>query len=136
MLATTTLGGLLAVGGGFLGVWWTERRAADRDRREREHEREVWARGLRYEAHLKFLDVFDTKYRVYMDAEDDRYQVEAPDDWLVPVRNEYQRLRIVSEQWTADLAEALAKALQDYVYGKGNWQQVEWASEQYLGATG
>lgn len=133
-LATTTLGGALAIGGGFLGAWWSERRTADREARARAHELDVWARGLRYEAHVKFLDVFDEKYRIYLEAEHESTPVEPPDDWLVPVWDAYNRLRIVCEQETADQAEAAVKALHDCLFGRGRWEQVQWASDQYLGA--
>ncbi|MFU8871457.1 hypothetical protein [Micromonospora sp. SL4-19] len=131
---TTALGGLLTLGGGLLGAWWTERRARDRETRAREHEREVWARGLRFEAHLRFLDVFEAKYRVTSTAKDDPHEPEPPEDWLVPVWDAYQRLRIVCDPETACTAEAALKALHEYAFGKGKWEQVEWASDQYLGA--
>lgn len=131
---TTALGGFLTLGGGLLGAWWTERRARDRETRAREHEREVWARGLRLEAHGRFLDVFEAKYRVVMNAKDDPYKPDPPEDWLAPVWDAFQRLRIVCDQETAHTAEAVIKALHEYTFGKGKWEQVEWASEQYLGA--
>lgn len=133
-LATTVLGGVLAIGGGFLGAWWSERRTAEREARVREHELDVWARGLRYEAHVKFLDLFGAKYRLYLDTEEDPNALDPPDDWLVPVWDAFQRLRIVCEQETADKAEAAVDALQKYVFRDGRWEEVEWASDQYRGA--
>lgn len=58
-LAPTLLGGALALGGGFLGQWWSERRAKDREERTREHEAFVWARAQRLEAHGRFLAAFN-----------------------------------------------------------------------------
>ena len=58
-LAPTLLGGLLALGGSMLGQWWNERRAIQREERNRSHNHEVWARQLRYETHVAFLKILD-----------------------------------------------------------------------------
>src|SRR5664279_1671077 len=47
-----------------------ERRAAlERDERQREQEREVWARSLRYEAHVLFLKTHDELYKTAQRAD-------------------------------------------------------------------
>lgn len=62
-LAPTALGGLLAVGGGFIGQWWGERRSVAREQREREHEREVWTREKGYQAHVTFITEYERKFK-------------------------------------------------------------------------
>lgn len=60
ILAPTALGGLLAIGGGFLGQWWNSRQTALR-------ERAVWARDLGYEAHLSFIETYQRLFKMVSD---------------------------------------------------------------------
>jgi hypothetical protein len=133
-LSSTLLGGLLALGGTTLGQWWNERRALRREERDREHEREVWARQIRYEAHLSFVKILDDKHSVAVDAENDPNDPEAPEDWLMPVWDKLQEMRLVSEEGTISKADEAFKCLQEYVYGHGKSQDVSLARDEYLGA--
>jgi hypothetical protein len=54
-LVPTALGGVLALGGGFLGQWWGERRAVAREQRDRAHESQVWARTHQKDAYVNFF---------------------------------------------------------------------------------
>ena len=54
-LVATALGGLLAAAGGFIGQWWAERRAREREARAAELEAHRWARELRRVAYVEFL---------------------------------------------------------------------------------
>lgn len=61
-LASTTLGGLLALVGGLLGQWWGESRAVAREQRDRDHERRVWARAQQLDAYAEFFSVFERRF--------------------------------------------------------------------------
>lgn len=132
-LALTFLGGALAVGGGFFGQWWSERAAVAREQRERDHEREVWARGLRYEAHVEFLSTFDAKCKAASAAKDRGEGQEAPHDWLVPLRARLQALRMLGTRETWESANVAFENLYAYVFEEpDDWQSVEFAIDEYL----
>lgn len=132
--ADTALGGALALSGGIAGAVVTDRRAAAREQRTRDHEREVWARGLRHEAHVAFLSIVDEKFKAVSSAREDDDGREAPDDFLVPVWDRYQALRMVCTKDTAEAAERVTTALLDYTFQAGQWQNVEHQRDVYLGA--
>jgi hypothetical protein len=134
-LAPTLLGGALAIGGGMAGQWWAERRSMAREKRDREHEREVWARGLRVDAHLAFLTLFDERYGEWQSI---RHgfggSAEPPEDYLAPLWQRFQALRLVCSESTAKLAQKAMRSFNEYVFENGRWEQVEWDEDQYLGA--
>lgn len=131
---TTLFGGVLALAGGFAGQWWSERNAAAREERQREHDREVWARGLRYEAHVAFLAEFDRKYdtvRRVGDAEPGR---EPENDYLASLWDRHQAVRLVCTQPTALAGEVALEALHRYVFADGPWESVDYQRDRYLSA--
>jgi len=68
-LAPTALGGALAIVGGLVGAWWSERGAAAREERARLHERDVWARERRFEAHTAFVNEFERLWHIAQDSD-------------------------------------------------------------------
>lgn len=130
---STLLGGLLALGGSWLGHWWNERRAIEREVRNRDHEREVWARELRREAHVHFLSEFDTKYRIAMDHEAFPGPEEPPEDWLSTLWSNIQSMRLVSNDETIEKAQNAIRELNTYVFHDGQWEQVDYALDMYIG---
>ncbi len=76
-LLGVVIGGLL--GGGF--GWLSQRRAADqaKETRDREHERQVWARQLRYQTHAQFLSEFAVLFDAAMQADIALQQEFTPD---------------------------------------------------------
>jgi hypothetical protein len=133
-LVQTTLGGVLALGGAFLGQWWGERRAVAREQRDREHERDVWARGLGYEAHVQFISTFQRLYKAVTDARDRGNDIEPPEDYLVPLHDQMTSLRLISQQVTQNQAWRAITALDRYTYRDGMWTEVEKYFDRYLGA--
>jgi hypothetical protein len=133
-LATTILGGLLVLVGGFIGQWWAERRAIAREQRDRQHEHEVWARALRYEAHVAFLTEFDARYRDLDRAHSQgRYQ-RPSSDFLVPVWSRHQSVRLVCTADTAQLAFDAVIALTGYAFYGRESDEVTYKLDLYLGA--
>jgi hypothetical protein len=83
-LATTALGGVLALVGAFGTQWWGSRKALERENRDREHDREVWAPDLRYAAHVDFMREFNERQRVLTTLIDrDETTGDVPEDYLV-----------------------------------------------------
>ena len=133
-LAQTALGGVLVAGGGFLGQWWSERRAVAREHRDREHERQVWARGIRYETHVQFISTYQRLRKAVEDARDQGMDVEAPEDYLVPLHDQMTSLRLISQQATQDKALRAIVALDLYTHRGGKWPDVEKHFDRYIGA--
>jgi hypothetical protein len=134
-IVTTALGGALAIVGGFAGQWWGERNATAREARDRAHEREVWARGLRYEAHVAFLSEYDRRYDEVRDAKllpDDGS--EPPENYLVPLWDRHQAVRLVCTEATARAGERARDALFAYTFRNGKWEVVEYERDRYLAA--
>jgi hypothetical protein len=131
-LSSTLLGGLLALGGTTLGQWWNERRALQREERTREHEREIWARQLRHEAHLAFLKMVGTAWSLAVDIRNDPTGPDANEDFLEPIWDKLQELRLISEENTLSKADTTFRHLWVYVYEKGEGKSVSTAIEQYI----
>lgn len=134
ILLNTALGGILAIGGGLGGALMAERRADARENRSREHERKVWARNLRHEAHLTFMRIFDERYMKISEAKNDPTSPETPDDYLGPVWIQFESLRLVCEPPTAKQVQELMTSLREYAYANGRWEYVEYHRDNYLGA--
>lgn len=128
------IGGGLTLGGGLLGSWVGERRAVAREERDRAHEREVWARSLRYEAHLQFLSEFDHRYKAIAEAKARARQEPVPDDWLDPAWDRLKSLRLVCAEQSAQTAEHLLLIVGEYSDEKAIWEDVEVARRQYVDA--
>ena len=135
LVVPTVVGGVLAIGGGFVGQWWSQRSALAREAREREHEREVWARSLRYEAHVAFLTEFD---RMLREAREERKRLP---DWRPGdaasglLWDRFQALRLVCAALTTAAAESAVDALRDYLHTPGGrWRPVDVEREGYLAA--
>ena len=148
-IVSTLVGAGLAVIGGFVAQLRAEkqareregreRRAAlERDERQREQEREVWARSLRYEAHVLFLKTHDELYKTAQRADvSGDYggpNQDPPDDFLVPLWNRLAMLRLVAEKATAEMAKQALLELAEYVFRKGPWVKVDYALDQYVEA--
>jgi hypothetical protein len=133
-LVQTTLGGVLALGGAFLGQWWVERRAVAREQRDREHERDVWARDLGYEAHVQFIGTFQRLFKAVSDAEDRRDGSEPPEDYIQPLCDQMTSLRLISQQATQDKAKRAITALSKFTYTGGTWPEVDKFFDGYVGA--
>ncbi|MBO2456581.1 hypothetical protein [Actinomadura violacea] len=129
-LISTLLGGLLALGGSWLGQWWTERRAVAREKRAQEHERVVWARSLRYEAHLAFLKEFDDIFNGLYDHFEDGGSSGVPEEHFSFLWEKLEVMRIVSNDDTTHMAGEAIKSLQSY---SGDWAPVQWTRDRYLG---
>lgn len=134
ILAPTALGGLLALGGGFGGQWWSERRAVAREQRDREHEVFIWARNLRLESHLRFLSVFDLQMRLLDEASRRGEESDAPEDFVAPLMDLQENLRLMCSEETADRAFKALLRLNDYANKKGIWEDAMAAREAYLAA--
>lgn len=133
-LVQPSLGGVLVLGGGFLGQWWGERRAVAREHRGREHEREVWARGLGYEANVQFISTYQRLLKAVEDARDQGVDVEAPEDYLAPLHDQMTSLRLISQQATQDNTLRAIIALDTYTHRGGKWPEVEKHFDRYVGA--
>lgn len=139
-LATLVVGAVLAIVTGLVGQWWSEGRAVEREQRQRERDRDDWARDRRYDAHVQFLKTHDELYGTVQRAklrrmEDPSGQPgEPPDDFLTPLMIRLTMVRLVSEKATADTAEAAFQALMQYSFRSGQWEMVDWTLDQYLGA--
>lgn len=113
-------GGVLGIFGSFITQWWSGRQADSRERRDRAHEREVWARQLRYEAHIGFLNEFERLFNAAMRAEGlglSDQGVEPPEDFLFPLHDRLTILRTVSDQKTINAANDAIEALNGYAFG-------------------
>jgi hypothetical protein len=137
-IVTTALGGALAIIGGFAGQWWGEKKATAREARDRAHEREVWARGLRYEAHVAFLSEYDRRY-------DQMWIVKqlqqlpgpsepVPENYLQPLWDRQQAVRLVCTEATARAGERARDALASYTFRDGEWEAVDYERDRYLAA--
>ncbi|SEG91029.1 hypothetical protein SAMN04489712_12818 [Thermomonospora echinospora] len=93
----------------------------------------MWARGLRYEAHIGFLKEFDVKFKNIFEHYSSGANSEPPEDYLTPVWDRLELMRLVSENSTVNMAEEALKGLQEYTYERGGWEQVEWSRDRYLG---
>lgn len=107
MLAATALGGLLAAGGGFLGVWWSEKRTAEREERQRH-----WAREDRNfedlrEACLHFRGLYYRVRNELSSAEDEARVADLPEDWSEELDEASERLYIYG---SVALTEAASRA--------------------------
>jgi hypothetical protein len=117
-LVPTALGGGLALGGGFLGQWWGERRAVARELRDRDHEREVWARDLRREAHVAFIAEFERKFKAMEDWLAEPVGDGPDHDYLESVNDTLTPMRLVADNETATLAFQALWLLKGYAFGK------------------
>jgi len=134
-LVQTTLGGAIALTGGFLGQWrWAERRAVVRERREREHEQKVWVRGIGYETHVQFISTYQRLYKALIAARIRDRVTQPREDYLVPLHDQMTSLRLVSQQATQDKAWIAISALDNYTYKGGKWPDVEMCFDRYLAA--
>jgi hypothetical protein len=111
-----------------------ERRSTARERRDRDHERETWARGLRYEAHLSFLTDINQMYTAASHALD-RYDPRSLDgEEFVPLWDSLQRIRMICGERTAERTELTIKELETYAFRRGEEQAVEHAVDEYIRA--
>lgn len=133
-MANTALGGLLAISGGVAGQFWSERKAVAREAREREQEREVWARSLRHEAHLAFLAEFDRKATEVIDANLRHADGEPDYDYLATVWDLLQALRLVANQTAVQAGERAYEALRSFTFGDGTWPDVDRQRDLYVAA--
>src|SRR4051812_29213535 len=92
-IAPTLIGGGLTLLGVLITLTWTGQRERQRETDRRKHERETWARDLRYQSHVAFLTEFTAKSDA-IDANEANYpEGDGPEpsyDWLLPVWNRYQ----------------------------------------------
>lgn len=136
-LVPIALGGLLALGGGFLGQWWGERRAVAREQRDREHEREVWARDLRREAHVAFIAEFERKFKAMEDWLAEPVGDGPDHDYLESINDTLTPMRLVADNETATLAFQALWLLKGLTYGEPGGvvsAEVESAMVMYLQA--
>jgi hypothetical protein len=111
-LAPTALGGLLALGGGFLGQWWSERRAVEREQR-------AWARDQKarsYEAtrlaYSRFLGAYDEHVDVLMRQPE---EIDFSDwDWAAKLDPLVTEVVIFGTKPAAKLARTMVQQLLDH----------------------
>lgn len=91
-LAPTALGGLLALGGGFFGQWWSERRTVEREQR-------AWARedvhrtfDDRREIYVAYYTLLKASARMVYNASMELGSIE--DEWQMPLFDSLNRLRL------------------------------------------
>lgn len=125
VLASTVMGGLLAGGGAFLGQWWADKRA-------REREREQWARDLRYKAHVQFLTIFDERWDRVAEARNLDDGPDPPYDYLASLWDQEQMIQLVSEPATFAAAAGARKALVAYCFRGGDSEDLMRARALYL----
>jgi hypothetical protein len=132
------VGGLLTAGGGFLAQWWSGRQADAREVRDRNHEQRVWARQLRYDTHISFLNDFEQVLNTAVlgeirDPDGSHHQL--PDDYLVPLYDRLVGMRAISEEQTTTRAGDAVNALAAYVFDRGgSVVEVGIKHEMYLDA--
>lgn len=134
-LLPVIVGAVLAAGGSLMGQVLVGRQASARERRDRDHEQRVWARQLRHEAHIGFLNEFERLFNVAVNAEvqGHRDRGAEPDyDFLVPLYDRLTLLRTVSDQKTIDAAKAALESLKGYVFGGMPDAAVEYSRDRYL----
>ncbi len=122
-LINTLMGGGLTLAGGFAALWWTDRQSIAREVRERKHEREVWARNLRQQAHAEFLALANAVFRALIENEQGPDAGEPLENLLAPVWDHFEVLRMVSDDGTIKAAERLVDALRRYAQRGVEWGQ-------------
>jgi hypothetical protein len=122
----------VVVGGGLAGGFslWTQRRAASeataKEARDREHERQVWARQLRYETHARFLLEFGRLHEVAIHHDLARKRGERPDtsddvaSMMWAVESQLTMLELLADDATYEKARAAFHVLTDYATGRGD----------------
>lgn len=128
-------GASLSTGGGYIAQMRAERAASAREEREREHEREVWARGLRHEVHVAFLAQWDRFFDMLTEV-DDRPDngSEPPEDFLLPVWRRLESVRLVCLPATAAAGQKACASLMALAFSGGQWEQASYDRDQYLAA--
>jgi hypothetical protein len=119
MLVPTVVGGILALGGGLVGQMWSERAAVAREKRDRDHEREVWARDLRRQAHETFLAEFGRKFKIIDESPAiPKHDGSEPDpDFLETIFDTLIPLRLFAGNETTRRAWNAFFVLKDYAFG-------------------
>lgn len=121
------LPGLLGGGFALLGVWFTQRqsdrRELERWQREREREREGWARedaarsyDHRRDAYIDFMSEWNRYYDIAYRARVLGPGEEPDFDWLVDLYGKLIPVEIFGTGSAAKSARAALKALSDYAY--------------------
>lgn len=113
-LASTAVGGILALAGGFVGQWWGERRAVEREHR-------IWARDQRarsYDAtrlaYTDFLGLWDRHVDLAMRRPDD---VDFQDwDWAEGLPPAVSRVTVFGTAQAAHLANTMVSTLLTYAF--------------------
>jgi hypothetical protein len=113
-LAPTALGGALALGGGFLGQWWGERRTVEREQRAWEREDRGRSYDQRRDAYSDFLASFNAFYDKAAFAKMMDSHQEPPEDWLSPLYFKYVTLRVFGAKSIAETANQMFMELNMY----------------------
>jgi hypothetical protein len=110
---------VLALGGGFLGQWWGEGRAVAREQRDRDHEREVWARDLRRKDHMAFIAEFERKLKTIDQRQLIPYDdgSEPDPDVLESITDKMTAMRLFTDTATYRRARDVIVVLRDYIFG-------------------
>jgi hypothetical protein len=122
------LGGAVAVVGGGVTQWLSERRRAD-------HDRAAWLRNLAHEAHVQYLAALDQRYQAVARIKDEGGPpLDIFDGALTPVWDRLQSLRIVCTPAVTDAAERAYWGLNAYAYYGAPSDSVEVSRNDYLTA--
>lgn len=133
-------GGAVTAGGGYLQQRWSGKEAQAKEVRDRDHEREVWARDLRYQTHARFLQAFDELHRASIGYDHSR-RIGQPRESKYPspdliwaVAHEMATLELISDPATLECARRAFEVLFDYAHAETDGTEVSPARAAYVAA--
>jgi hypothetical protein len=83
---------------------------------------------------VAFLTEYDRRYDAMRGARQFPDGSEPPEDYLVPLWDRHQAVRLVSTEDTARAGERARDALFAYTFRDGDWEAVEYQRDSYLSA--
>jgi phytoene dehydrogenase-like protein len=109
LLVPTLVGGLLALGGGFAGQWWAERRAVERESRAWAREQKARSHEAAREAYRAFLRAFDEHLDLVMRRPED---IDFTDwDWARALEPLVTDVRLFGTSAAAEFADSMHREL-------------------------
>lgn len=113
-IAPTALGGILALAGGFVGQWWGERRAVEREQRLGARDQKARSYEATRLAYTDFLGLWDRHVDLAMRRPDD---VDFQDwDWADALPPAVSRISVFGTAQAAHLAHTMVHTLLSYAF--------------------